>query len=250
MSLTKSLTAQQMGEIHGLLAEEYGITSLEQIERAGHRLAETAQRLLKGSVAGQTIIVVAGPGNNGAVGLAAARFLHQEGATVRLVLSVKPVALHEMAAHQYTVLQELGLFAWGLSLSEQEMADLEPIVWTKAALIIDALLSSGIQSEPHGDMADLIRIVNAVRRPILSFDVPSGLSSDEGFILSPCIQASATMTLALPKRAQIEGWPVVRDLWVADIGVPHSLYKRLRLEVKDIFNGETVVCLGRARKLK
>lgn len=239
-----------MGNLYRLLTEEYGITLLDQVEMAGQRLAETAHALLNGTVSGKTIIVLAGAGNNGAVGLAAARFLHEAGATVRIVLSVKPAALHTMAAQQYTLLQALGLRAWGLSLSEEEMANLEPIVWTQAALIIDALLSGGIQSDPKGETADLIRLANTTRRPILSFDVPSGLSSDEGLILSPSIRASATMTLARPKIGLVEGWPIVRDLWIADIGVPPTLYQRLGLDAHDLFNGQTVVCLGRARKLK
>ena len=155
-----------------------------------------------------------------------------------------------MAAYQYQALQQLGLTAWGLSLSEPEMVNLEPISWTAADLIVDALLGAGIKEDPHSDTADLIRIVNATRCPILSFDVPSGLSSDEGLILSPCIQASATMTMAYPKRVQAEGWPVVRDLWVADMGIPRALYTRLGLQIVDIFDGERVACLGRARKLK
>lgn len=250
MSLTKSLTLQQMDHLYHILADAYGITLLQQIEIAGSRLAETAKILLKNQLTHKEIIVLAGVGKNGAVGLAAANALHQQGATIRLVLSRPPATLHEMAAHQYQALQQLGLTAWGLSLSEEEMANVQPITWTAADLIIDALLGPGIQEDPRGDTADLIRIVNTTRCPILSFDVPSGLSRDEGLIYSPCIQASATMTMAYPKRVQAEGWPVVRDLWVADMGVTRALYSRLGLQVVDVFDGERVASLGRARKLK
>ncbi len=250
MSLTKSLTLQQMDHLYSALTEKYGLTLLQQIEIAGSRLAETANNLLKHDVTDKVIIVLAGVGKNGAVGLATANALHQQGANIRLVLPCSATQLHEMAAHQYHISQQFGLVAWGLSLSDEEMADSSPIAWTKADLIIDALLSAQIKEDPRGDTADLIRIVNATRCPILSFDVPSGLSSDEGLILSPCIQASATMTMAYPKRAQAEGWPVVRDLWVADMGVPRTIYTDLGLQIIEIFNGEQIACLGRARKLK
>lgn len=250
MSLTKSLSLQQMDHLYHVLTEEYGITLLQQIKIAGSRLAETANNFLKNQLTNKTIIVLAGVGKNGAVGLAAANALHQQGATIRLVLTRPPAALHDMAAHQYQALQQLGITAWGLSLSEEEMQNLEPISWSAADLIIDALLGPGIKEDPRGDTADLIRIVNTTRCPILSFDVPSGLSSDQGLIYSPCIQANATMTMAYPKRVQAEGWPVVRDLWVADMDVPRALYSRLGLQIVDVFNGEQVACLGRARKLK
>jgi NAD(P)H-hydrate epimerase len=155
-----------------------------------------------------------------------------------------------MAAQQYAKAQELGLLAWGLSLSKEEMAEVEPIAWMEADLIVDALLGTGIKGEPHGETAELIRLINVTRCPILSFDVPSGLSGDEGYILSPCIQASATMSIALPRLGLLEGWPVVRDVWVADMGIPPKLYEQMGLKVKDIFDGQSVVCLGRARKLK
>lgn len=247
---TRSLTLAQMEQVHALLAQESGITLGQQIERAGRALAETAQRLLKGMIAGKTVIVLVGAGNNGAGGLVAARHLHEQGAIVRLVLSVKPTALHPMTAQQYLKVQKLGLFAWGLSLSKEEMAEVEPIAWMQADLIVDALLGTGIKGDPHGDTAELIRLVNTTRCPILSFDVPSGLSGDEGYILSPCIEASATMTIALPRIGLLEGWPVVRDVWVADMGISPKLYEQIGLKVKDIFDGQSVVCLGRARKLK
>ena len=250
MFLTKSLTLQQMDHLYHILSEEYGETLLQRIEMAGSLLSKTAKKLLKNRLASKTIIVLAGKGKNGAVGLAAARSFHEQGAIVRLVLSCSPAALHEMAAYQYQALQEVGLTAWGLSLSKEDMENLQPMTWTDADLIVDALLGAGITEDPRGDTADLIRIVNTIRCPILSFDVPSGLSSDEGLILSPCIQASATFTLAYPKRAQVEGWPVVRDLWVADIGIPRLVYNRLGLQIIDVFNGERLACLGRARKFK
>lgn len=247
---TRSLTMAQMEQLHRLWTQESGVTLGEQIERAGGVLAETVPRLLNGTLTGKTIIVLVGAGNKGAGGLVAARHLLKKGAVVQLVLSVKATKLHPIAAEQYAKLQEKGLFAWGLSLSKKEMADIEPIAWMQADLIIDALLGTGIKDDPYGDSAELIRLVNATRRPILSFDLPSGLSGDEGYILSPCIQATATMTFTLPRLGLLEGWPVVRELWVANLGIPPMIYNQMGLQVENIFNGQSVVCLGPARTLK
>lgn len=251
MPLTPTLTNQQMTELERLLTDAYGITLIEKIERAGRALAESGRRLLGETLDGRVIIVLAGAGNNGAVGLAAARLLHEGGATVRTILSAKPTALHEMAAHQYALLRERGLYAWGLSMSETEMADQEPIPWTAADLVIDALLGTGLEGEPRGDAQELIRLVNSSRRPILSFDMPSGLSGDEGYILSPCIDATATLAMSLPRVALVEGWPVAGEIWVADMGVPTALFEQLGLEVApELYGGEPVACLGPARALK
>ncbi|HEX8681176.1 MAG TPA: NAD(P)H-hydrate epimerase [Ardenticatenaceae bacterium] len=246
MTLT-TLTWAQMREVERRLTETHGVTLLQRIEVAGRALAQTARHLLAGHVEEKEIVVLAGTGPKGAAGLAAARHLHEEGAQVRVVLSSPSAALNEMAAHQYALLRDMGLDAWGLSLTQEQMAAQEPIRWTEAALLIDALLEPELERDPTGEPAELIRLINATRRPILSFDAPSGLSGDEGFILSPCIDAIATLTLALPKRGLIEGWPVVGELWLADLGVPPALYRSMGLEVADPFNGKIIVSLGPAR---
>ncbi|MDQ4076240.1 MAG: NAD(P)H-hydrate epimerase [Chloroflexota bacterium] len=244
------LTEQQAAELDRLLTEEQGVSLLEKIERAGRALAETATELLAGSVEGKTIIVVAGVGNSGAAGMAAARQLHEAGATIRMVLAAKPIKLQAMAAHQLAILEDMGIEPWGLSLSEEAMAEMEPVRWTSADLIIDAILGRGLEGNPRGDAADLIRLINASRRPILAFDMPSGLSGDEGSIFSPCTDAVATLALTLPRRGLIEGWPVVGELWIADIGVEPALFQCLGLDVDDPYEGRPVRSLGPARQLK
>jgi NAD(P)H-hydrate epimerase len=245
-----AITQQQRDELDQRHTVGAGLTLLRKIDDAGRAVAVVAKMLLAGSVDGKQIIVLAGPGNNGAGGLAAARYLHDESARVHVVLAVKPGALHEMASHQYSLLQGLGLEAWGLSLSQEEMAGQEPIPWTAVDLIIDALLGPGIESEPHGDAAELIRLINAARRPILSYDVPSGLRGDEGAILSPCVDATATVTLGLPLQSHLEGWPVVGELWLADAGIPHDLYAQMGIDADQVFAGRAALSLGPARKLK
>lgn len=243
------LTWDQMRELERRLADDFHVGPLEQTERAGSALAETAQALLAGRVEGKSIVVLAGVGPKGAAGMAAARHLHHAGTAVRVALSGPTAELQEMASHQYALLREHGLEAWGLSLTPEQMAAQEPIRWTEADLLVDALLEPHLEQDPGGEPADLIRLINATRRPILAFDAPSGLSGDEGTIFSPCVDAVATLTLALPKRAHPEGWPVVGELWLADIGVPPALYQSMSLKAPDPFDGKPIISLGSARKL-
>jgi hydroxyethylthiazole kinase-like uncharacterized protein yjeF len=248
--LPPALTQQQRDELEQRHSAEAGLTLLRKIDDAGRAVAAVARMLLAGAVASKEIVILAGPGNNGAGGLAAARHLRAEGAQVRVVLAVKPGALHEMASHQYSLLQGLGLEAWGLSLSQEEMAEQEPIRWTAVDLIIDALLGPGIESDPRGDAAELIRLINATRRPILAFDVPTGLRGDEGAILSPCVDATATVTLGFPLAGHQEGWPVVGELWLADAGLSREIYSRMGVDAEGLFGERSAVSLGPARNLK
>ncbi len=82
---------------------------------------------------------------------------------------------------------------------------------------------------------------------MLSFDVPSGVDTTTGTVLVPAIQATATMTLALPKEGlRAPGVEVqVGELYLADIGVPPSLYAEpaLDLEVGNLFAESDIIRL-------
>jgi len=62
--------------------------------------------------------------------------------------------------------------------------------------------------------------------PVLALDVPSGVDATSGDSTGAHVRAAATMTLALPKTGLDVG--AVGDLWVADIGIPHSVLERCR----------------------
>jgi NAD(P)H-hydrate epimerase len=95
-------------------------------------------------------------------------------------------------------------------------------------LILDAMLGYGAKGDPRLPIADWIQLADESGLPILSLDSPSGLDTTTGVPGSPCIHASATLTLALPKtglRAPTAK-PFV-GLYLADIGVPPELYERV-----------------------
>ena len=64
---------------------------------------------------------------------------------------------------------------------------------------------------------------------VVSLDLPSGFPPDGGEAPDGCVVADATVTLALPKRGLTdEAAPeLCGDLYLADIGVPFSLWQRL-----------------------
>jgi NAD(P)H-hydrate epimerase len=93
-------------------------------------------------------------------------------------------------------------------------------------LITDGMIGYSLSGAPKEAAADLIRWADAQRAPILALDVPSGLDATTGTVFTPCIRASATMTLALPKEGlrAPNAARYVGELYVADISVPPALY--------------------------
>lgn len=231
------ITTQQMREVDYLMTEKYGIRLLQMMENAGRNLAELARKLLGNSVQDRRVIVAVGQGNNGGGGMVAARHLYNWGA--RVVVAVESELLAGAPALQWKILKALPI--------EKRIggADLRVLVDGEADLIIDALIGYGLSENPRGFTASLIRIINTLPLPVVSLDVPSGLDATTGVIYEPCIRATATMTLALPKTGlvQPEVRHVVGDLYLADIGVPDVVYRDIGVEVGAIFTHETLIRL-------
>ena len=237
-----ALSADQMREVDRLMVERYGIQLLQMMENAGRNLALLAKRLLsdeddEDALQDRPVVVLAGRGNNGGGGLAAARHLLNWGAWVQIVLTHPPGDLPSGAMRdQLSILQKMDApLAWA-----EEGWELPP-----ADLVVDALIGYGTSGDPRGRTADLIQLANSSVAPILSLDAPSGLDATSGHLYVPHVSATATMTLALPKRGllQPEARAACGRLFLADIGVPPELYECLEMEVPPLFAKDTVLPL-------
>jgi len=233
------ITTDQMREVDRAMIEDYGISLVQMMENAGRNLAQLArQRFLDGDPRGRRVLVLAGTGGNGGGGLVCARRLHNWGAYVDVLVTSKPAQFTEIAHHQLTILQHMDISV-GVA---GERVDLPP-----ADLIIDAIIGYSLHGAPTGAAAALIRAANAHGAPILALDVPSGVDSTTGSAFEPAIQATATLTLALPKEGLRVGAIEFRigELYLADISVPPELYGRppLDLKVANVFAQDEIVRL-------
>lgn len=225
------LTTSQMVEVDRLMIEEYQIELIQMMENAGRNLAELAKRKLGGKVTGKSIACLCGAGNNGGGGLVATRHLHNWGAEVSLVLAFEISRLKEIPAHQFKILTQMGL-------ENRIDSDLP-----EADLIIDALIGYGLSGDPRQPVAGWIGKANDSGTPILALDAPSGLDATTGFPGNPCIKATDTLTLALPKTGLItrEVEDFVGELYLADISVPPELYQQMGIEVPNLFAEDSII---------
>jgi NAD(P)H-hydrate epimerase len=218
-----ALTEQQMREVDRIMVEDLGIELVQMMENAGRNLAQLALRRFNPA----SVIVLAGPGGNGGGGLVAARHLASRGAVVHVALSRPAEEFAGVPAHQLAILQRMRI-----PLMEGATTD--------ADLILDALIGYSLRGNPRGDTRDLIDWTNGSGSPVLSLDTPSGLDVTTGEAADPCVAATATMTLALPKVGLL-GAPQVGELWLADISVPPAVYRAFGMEVGNLFSEDTLV---------
>ena len=180
--------------------------------------------------------MLAGRGNNGGGGLAAARHLLNWGAYVQVVCSHPAEAYQGVPAHQLAILEAMGApLAWA-----EEGWELPP-----ADLLIDAIIGYGLRGDPRGAARNLIQLAQSAVAPILSLDTPSGVDTGSGRVYTPFIAASATLTLALPKTGFLAPAALAAcgHLYLADIGVPPALYDHLDIAVPNLFARDTLVDL-------
>jgi len=230
------LTTDQMREVDRLMIEEYKIELIQMMENAGRNLADLARnRFLGGDPRDKRVVLLAGKGGNGGGALVCARRLHNYGAQIQILIITPDDQLSPITRHQLEILRRMRvpiLIEAGI-----EQPD----------LIIDGLIGYGLKDAPHGSAADLIRWANATDAPTLALDTPSGLDTTTGTVFDPTIRATATLTLALPKKGLItaDAKTCVGELYVADISVPPDLYARpsLGLNVSPIFAEHDIVRL-------
>ncbi|MCI0552204.1 MAG: NAD(P)H-hydrate epimerase [Anaerolineae bacterium] len=227
-----ALTTDQMKEVDRLMIESYGVTLGQMMENAGRNLAELARRMLGSRVVDRRITILCGAGNNGGGGMVAARHLHNMGAQVSVVLASEPNQLKGVPAHQWSILRAM----------ELDRVDFD---FGSSSLILDSLLGYGSQGNPWHPINDWIKRANDSGIPILSLDSPSGLNTTTGIAGQPCIQAEATMTLTLPKTGLLasQAKEFIGMLYLADIGVPPELYRRIGIQVESPFVRGSIVSL-------
>ena len=212
-----ALTADEMRQVDRVMIEDLGIELVQMMENAGLHLAELPRSRFS-RLRDVPVTVLAGGGNNGGGGLVCARHLANWGAPVSVVLDRSPNEITGVPAHQMRILRRMGL-----SFLEEPPAS--------PGLIVDALIGYGLSDDPKGPSAELIERANGTDAPTFSLDAPSGLDTTTGSPADPCIQATATLTLALPKRGILtaEARPVVGRPFLADISVPAVVYARMGL---------------------
>ncbi|MBY0357503.1 MAG: NAD(P)H-hydrate dehydratase [Candidatus Obscuribacterales bacterium] len=164
------------------------------------------------------ITVLCGGGNNGGDGLVVARHLHRVGfEVVVFIVDSKNPSPENLLNRQ--ILENVGLEAHILKENDREMVE---AAIEESSLVVDALLGTGIDRPVEGLYADLINLVNENDCPIFSIDLPSGINSDTGQVMSVAIEADATITFTSIKPGLLchPGANFAGEIELVDIGLP------------------------------
>ena len=214
---------------------EYGIPGMVLMENAGRAVFEKASELYNRDIHSGAIVIYCGKGNNGGDGYVVARYFQNSGFPVEVISICDPETLSGDALTNARICIKLGISIRHIT----GIAELDQL--QKPGLIIDALLGTGIRGFAKGLIAELISFINSCDAPVMSVDIPTGLSGDFMTVPGPVVKAEFTVTMALPKRAHIfePARSFVGELIIADIGIPLSVQTRekirlMHVEARDI----------------
>ena len=221
------LTRDQVREIDRISMTRYHIPGIVLMENASRAVVDVV-----GAIAlpqSSPILILCGAGNNGGDGLAVARHLHNRGRAVSILFALPPEKLKGDALTQWQIIEAMDLPSQVFS-PDAPTADLAQI--RDAAMIIDALLGTGLSAAPREPMSRLIDAVNgrpAGAGPVVAIDLPSGLDCDTGRPLDACIRATHTVTFVAEKLgfADPDALPWLGSVTVGDIGCPRELIQEI-----------------------
>jgi NAD(P)H-hydrate epimerase len=220
------LNAAQMREADRRTIQEVGVPSLVLMENAGREVVAAIERV-HGDRLDQPIAVFCGRGNNGGDGFVVARRLLERGARVSVFLIGSRRDMRGDARANLEALVSLGFSV--VEIADGEAWKLHSPALTGCGLIVDAIFGTGLAAPLSGLVEVIVADINRTGVPVVSIDLPSGLSADSHKPNGSSVEADLTVALAAPKLSLVLPPADKRagKLVVADIGIPASVIEAL-----------------------
>jgi hydroxyethylthiazole kinase-like uncharacterized protein yjeF len=188
------------------------------MQRAGAHAAEVARSML--SETAKSVLVLAGPGNNGGDAFEVACHLKDGFYRVTVFFAGDAAKLPPDAKQAHAKWTSRGgVTVAALPAHPHGVFD----------LIVDGLFGIGLSKAPAGIYADVIEAANRMGAPILALDIASGVNSDTGAIYGTGERAAihATRTVSFialkPGLLTLDGPDCCGEVSLADLGVSEEM---------------------------
>ncbi len=198
--MEKVLSNAEMRLSDAYTIKQKQVSSAELMLRAGVALADEAEKTAKGLKTDE-IAVICGTGNNGGDGYVCAQELLTRGFNVAVYAlegSLSPDCEREKQDYKGRYLRHM----WG-------------------SIVIDCIFGTGLCREITGEIKTLIEEINSFGAYVLSADIPSGLSGDNGKALGIAVKADKTVAIAEYKLGHFlnDGLDYCGEIIKKDIGI-------------------------------
>jgi NAD(P)H-hydrate epimerase len=210
-----------------LRAQALGVTEERLMEHAGTAVAAAVRALVvdTGRWDAGPIVILCGPGNNGGDGFVAARRLALAGAKVVVaVIATEARPRAETSARNWDrVARDAGITKVHAPVARDVAVFGQGI--EKAAVIVDALLGTGVRGPLREPIRSAVTLVDRARRsgiPVVAVDTPTAVDLSSGEPSDPAVRADLTVTFHRPKTGLLtrRGAAHAGKVLVAPIGIP------------------------------
>ncbi|MFS0736096.1 NAD(P)H-hydrate dehydratase [Sphingomonas sp. 1P06PA] len=208
--MTPILTAAEMRAAEQALFD--ADTSVDALmTQAAAGVAEAVWRFAGGS----PTLVLCGPGNNGGDGYVIARLLMERGVQVSVAATAPPRT--EVAARARA--------AWTGAVSDLADCSAQPV-------LVDALFGIGLTRGLDEAVADRLAMLVEASTHAIAVDLPSGIGTDDGVLLSPVPRFDLTVALGALKPAHVIARSAERCGRIAtvDLGIDSRSARTNRIE--------------------
>ncbi|MDG2175544.1 MAG: NAD(P)H-hydrate epimerase [Gammaproteobacteria bacterium] len=214
--------AADVRELDRLAIEQHGIPGFILMQRAGLAAFNTIKTTWPDT---RMVVCFCGSGNNGGDGYVISALAKQNGMEALVIALGNPNALKNDALKAFLLAEENGV----RTIPFSELNPSEIIALSKPAVMVDALLGTGLTGAVREDYEKAIDVINNSGWPVLAVDIPSGLCSDTGSVLGNAIRANITVTFIGRKLGQIiaEGPAYCGELLFDDLAVPGEIYTQV-----------------------
>jgi ADP-dependent NAD(P)H-hydrate dehydratase / NAD(P)H-hydrate epimerase len=242
------LNTSQMREADRRTIEEIGVPSVVLMENAGRQVVAQLEANYA-DLPQRRVAILCGRGNNGGDGFVVARWLVQKHVETGIFVLGRGEDLRGDARTNLHILEQLGVAVFEI-VDEEAWSTCYPDI-VRSDLIIDAVFGTGLNGPLTGLAREVVGDVNRLGVPVVSIDLPSGVSADTSAIIGECIDAEMTVTLAAPKLPLV--FPPAQAkagrLVVADIGIPHEIIENLEGPRIELLTRETLQGLVAPRRV-
>lgn len=221
-------TAEQVRELDRIAINDHGIDGFQLMQKAALFAFHT---LVKQWPKCQNIHVFCGSGNNAADGYILAGIAIKRGFQVNLHYLSHPENLKNDALLAYHYCKKANVSCQPFASDPfYSLSD------DKNFVIVDALLGTGLNTVVTGQYKQAIKLFNESKAPILSIDIPSGLSANTGNPLDTAVQACCTATFIGLKQGMFtaSGRNYCGDIFYDDLGITDDIFKKVPINCKKL----------------
>ena len=233
----KVANAEKIRRADKITIEGYGIPGVVLMENASQGVARVCLKELEG-IKEPSVLVIAGKGNNGGDGYAAARLLKNNGVKCGIVVLGDLKDIKGDAKINLDVAHKIGIPI------TNDISDIDEKI-KNADIVLDAIFGTGFAGQAREPHATIIEKINKLAKKVVSVDIPSGVNADNGHTDGSCVMADVTVTFALPKLGNLlyPGAENTGRLEVIDISIPEQVIDTLRIDTNYLTEEEAKALL-------